>query len=214
MKNAFIVTLVTAFVSVAVAPGLCDEPSFEGTIWFQLDVEITDSRVSEDDVADFGTSLVVFYRSNGDIRKEWTDAAGEWELYLADENTQIGKMRDDDSKLFSWDGAREDRKLLSVKRESTDESALGRGLDVVTIKYDDGTQTRYWFDPSLYADPRPYSRLRFAYQNRYWELAKAPILMYERTTQLYRITHTPLKMEIAPVSDELFTIPDLPVEPF
>ena len=99
------------------------------------------------------------------------------------------------------------RYMVQGKRlssENSDCEILGRKTKLIEIFYVDGSISKYWYDPTIYIDAEPYQNLKFAFLNKYWELAQAPYLKHERVTSNSIITYTATNIRETQVSQELF----------
>ena len=103
--------------------------------------------------------------------------------------------------------------MLTVRIEErpTEDTVLGRNLRMIEAQLKDGSRTEYWFDPQLSLNPLHFQNYKFADLNRVSATSKSVFLKFRRHTSMYIRTDTATDIEVGPVSDSMFELPDLPI---
>ncbi|WP_413662503.1 hypothetical protein ACG1BZ_14895 [Microbulbifer sp. CNSA002] len=184
------------------------DESFEGVIKYKIEFESYHENLPIHLLEEgFGTSAQAFYKP-GYMKMVFTGKQGQehaWEVYVASENKQFLKMKSDPVPV-SHDSGKETRKLKSFTDADSDYEVLGRKTRVVTIEYEDGSLSKYWYSPSIFIDPAQFQKLEFSYLNRYWEVAKSPYLRHEWHKENYKLIYTAEKISAEKLDDSLFSV--------
>ena len=176
--------------------------SFNGFIEYKIDVRTLNEALTDERLRQmYGTAETVYY-GNGSYKIDSKGGDGEWEIYRSDDNKQYLKMRGN-PKIQTFDATDEDRVLKRLSSENSDCEILGRKTKLIEIFYVDGSISKYWYDPKIYIDAEPYKNLKFAFLNKYWELAQAPYLKHERVTNNSVITYTATNIRETQVPQEM-----------
>lgn len=180
--------------------------SFEGKITYELTMQ------AKGDPKDYKTlkkvfgDTAVFTFSKGRYSMEYPAGRIEYIKYLRD-NYQYRKMVLLDTLYFSNMGL-ENNNLYSSIREKTDTEILGRKVDMVNLVTNKYKKT-YYFDPNMYMNPEYFKKHRYGYENKYYQLAKAPYLYAEFEYDKLRIILKAIKIEEMKIPEEFFTLPNL-----
>ena len=181
------------------------QDSFEGIIHYEISVESKSDRVTKEYlVSAYGTRQSIYFQA-GNLRTEYHNS-GSYEIFRSSDNKQYAWLAKK-QKLEVFDAAEEQRQLASFKVVESDEVILGRPTKLIEIEYEDGSSSKYCFDSSLYINPEPFMHFRFAFQNRYWEVAQAPYLKHVKTNVDSVITYTATKIERRLLDSQLFAVP-------
>jgi len=179
--------------------------SFEGVITYSIQATSTNEKISNEDLEKiYGNEMKASYK-NGFTKTEKEKGNGEWEVYVSSENKQYLRMRNSE-KTTVYDGADETRKLASFDDQPSDLVVLGKKTRLLTIQYEDRSVSKYWYSPDIYIDPKQFKELKFAFLNKYWEVARAPYLKHERIHPTYKVVYLAQLMEVKQISIETFSV--------
>jgi len=186
------------------------EGSFEGQITYTITFQTKGNPKEYSAMKDvFGDTVVVTF-SEGNYAMEYIDGRIEYIKYLRD-NYQYRKMIWLDTLYFN-DASLEKSTLFSATKSKTDEQILGRDVDVVTI-ITDNFKKFYYYDSTLYMNPKYFSKHNFGYENKYYELAQSPYLYTEIIYDELKVIFRAIKIEEKEIPKEFFVLPDLITKP-
>lgn len=186
------------------------EGSFEGQITYTITFQAKGNPKEYSGMKDvFGDTVVVTF-SKGNYAMQYIDGRIEYIKYLRD-NYQYRKMIWLDTLYFN-DASFENSTLFSASKSETDTKILGRDVDVVTI-ITDKFKKFYYYDPSLYMNPKYFSKHNFGYENKYYELAEAPYLYAEIVYDKLKVIFKAIKIEEKEIPAKFFELPDLITKP-
>lgn len=179
--------------------------SFEGKITFQLIIQTTGDKKKYQPLKDvFGDTLVCTY-SKGRYAMEYTSGKVEYIKYLRD-NNQYRKMKWLDT-LFIQNAAIENSNLYSVLKEKTDFEVLGRKLNMVSIVTDQ-FKKYYYYDSTMYMNPEYFKNHTYGYENKYYEIAKAPYIYAEIEYGDLKVILKPISIQKMEIADKFFRLPN------
>jgi hypothetical protein len=195
-KVLFVIFVITVFPAKA-------KESFNGIIKYSIVVQSLSEHLSHELLTQtYGAETTVYY-GQGLYRIDSEGGDGEWEIYRSDVNKQYLKMKSNPN-IDVFDAADENRKIKKFSSKDSDIKTLGRKTKFIEITYADGSISRYWYDPNIYIDPTPFKNLKFAFLNKYWELARSPYLKHERVTNNSVVTYTATSIRETQVPLEMF----------
>lgn len=199
-KVITILTVLMIFLSADVS----SRDSFEGAIEYSIKSKALISGIPQQLLdSTYGSSQTIYYGNLGHFRIENNSTEGNWEIYRADENKQYVKT-ETNAGIETFDASEESRILSHFTVKETELQILGRNTKLIEIAYEDGSISRYWYAPSLYINPEPYENLKFAFYDKYWEIAKSPYLQHERVHDTWKVTYTAVNISERELPDELF----------
>lgn len=188
------------------APEIESNGSFEGRITYELSMQAKGDPTEFKSLKKVFGDTAVFTFSKGRYAMEYPDGRVQYIKYLRD-NYQYRKMILLDTLHFSNMGL-ESNNLYSSYREKTDSEILGRKVEMVNLVTNMYKKT-YYFDPNMYMNPEYFKRHRYGYENKYYELAKAPYLYAEFEYDKLRIILKAIKIEKMEIPEKFFELPDL-----
>ncbi|MDN7125373.1 hypothetical protein [Pseudidiomarina terrestris] len=195
---------ILAMLMVYLSADVCANDSFEGVIEYKIQSKALIPEIPQELLdSTYGNSQTIYYGKGGHFRIETNSTVGNWEIYRADENKQYIKTKPN-AEIEVFDASEENRVLKHLTVKDAELKVLGRNTKLIEIAYEDGSISRYWYAPSLYINPEPYENLKFAYYDRYWEIAKSPYLQHERIHDTWKVTYTAVNVVEKEVSDDLF----------
>lgn len=184
--------------------------SFEGKITFKLIIQTTADKKKYQPLKDvFGDTLVCTF-SKGRYAMEYTNGKVEYIKYLRD-NSQYRKMKRIDT-LFFQDAAIESSNLYSIMKEKTDFEALGRKLQMVSI-VTDKFKKYYYYDSTMYMNPEYFKNHIYGYENKYYEIAKAPYIYAEIEYGDLKVILKPISIVEMKIDDKFFKLPNYIIKP-
>lgn len=195
--------------------GIVDEKidpkgSFEGRIKFQFILQTTAEKKKYQSLKDiFGDTLICTF-SKGRYAMQYPSGSVEYIKYLRD-NTQYRKMKRIDT-LFFQDAAIESSTLYSVLQEKTDFEVLGRKLKMVSI-VTDKFKKYYYYDSTMYMNPEYFKNHTYGYENKYYDIAKAPYIYAEIVYDDLKIILKPISIEKMEIEDKFFKLPNYIIKP-
>lgn len=181
------------------------EGSFEGKITFQVIMQTTADMKKYKSLKEVFGDTVIYTFSKGRYAMEYIDGKVEYIKYLRD-NNQYRKMAWLDT-LYFQDAGLETSTLYSVLEEKTDFKVLGRKLKMVSI-ITDNFKKFYYYDPNMHMNPEYFKKHVFGYENKYYEIAKAPYLYAEIEYDDLKIILKPLSIEEKKIEDKFFKLPN------
>lgn len=192
-----------------VEENLDNEGSFEGQITFQVIMQTKGKQKAFASLKEVFGDTVIYTFSKGRYAMQYVDGKVEYIKYLRD-NNQYRKMLWLDT-LYFLNASIENSTLYSVLKEKTDEKVLGRKLEMVSIitnKY----KKYYYYDPNMYMNPEYFKRHTYGYENKYYELAKAPYIYAVIEYEELRIILKPLSIVEKKIPDEFFILPNYTIK--
>lgn len=103
----------------------------------------------------------------------------------------------------------EKRKLIQSVFDKSETKILNRKCKLL-IHQMENTSNYYWYDPSLYINPKNFEKSKFSFTNIYFEQAKSPWLKYKYVGKNFTITYTAIKINEEKLDESIFTLPNLP----
>ncbi len=186
------------------------EDSFEGQITYTLKFQAKGDANEFAALPEvFGDTLVVTH-SKGRYIMQYINGKIEYIKYLRD-NYQYRKMVWIDT-LYFTDAVFEKANYYSGLKSATDSKVLGRDLNMVTITTD-VFKKFYYYDSTLFIDPKYYRKHNLGYDNKYYELAESPFLYAEIVYDRLKVIMEAVKIEEKEIPERYFELPDLITKP-
>jgi hypothetical protein len=186
------------------------ESNFEGIIWFSTQYESHEPRISENQLKEQFGDRYLCYIKDGNYRQEYFNSSGiEYVVYESSSNLYYYKLKNIDT-LFYIDCANYSDK---IKIEETDSIVKIAGYDctiVKTKKYNPGITVIYYFAKDLYLDPSKYKKHKLGAYNKLTNNYRSVYLKQETEYEPYKTIITADSVNVLPVDESLFTLPDLP----
>ena len=182
-----------------------DQNSFEGKITYQLIIQAKGDPRKYQTLKEVFGDTVIYTFSKGRYAMQYTDGKVEYIKYLRD-NNQYRKMLWLDT-LYFQDAAIENSALYSVLEEKTDFEVLGRKLKLISI-VTDSYKKFYYYDPNMYMNPEYFKKHTYGYENKYYEIAKAPYIYAEIEYEDLKIILKPLSIKEMKIDDDFFKLPN------
>lgn len=196
--------------TVTMASELLAKDEFEGCISYRVKaVPRMDHLKARDIIAAIGTQWKECYKQ-GNYRITPSDGPVEMILYRWDKNTEYTLMRKN-KRLWFFRCAHNPKKVKEVVAVLATEQILGRPVKSLIIRFQDKTETQYWYDEGLRVNPTWFKKMRFSGLNLYFEKARALPLKYENRGRAYTSTFTAIQITRQKLSDKLFQIPNRPL---
>jgi hypothetical protein len=178
--------------------------SFEGVITYSISAISLNKSVSDSEVQNiYGYEMKTYYKEG--FTKIEKSNGNVWEVYDSKENKQYVRFRNS-NKVEVFDGADETRSLPSIKDEPSDLIVLGHKTRLLTIQYEDGNVSKYWYSSDIYVEPEQFKKLKFAFLNKYWEKAQSPYLKHERISDVSKVVYFATNVQEQAVSNEKFRV--------
>ncbi len=162
--------------------------SFEGVITYSITATSLTDKVSSSRVQEIYGNIMKIYYKTGFKKIEMASHEDAWEVYSSEKNKQYIRLPNS-SEVEVADGSKEARVLASLNDEPSDLVILGKNTRLLTIKYKDGSISKYWYSPDIYIAPEQFKNLNFAYQNKYWEVAQSPYLKHVRISNVTKVVY-------------------------
>lgn len=184
------------------------QKEFEGTITYQIKVESKTSNISSEELQKlYGTTAVKYFK-DGNFKMMYNGTDINTIYFIKKDNKEYDYRNGMDT-LFVTLYDKEDRKLIESIFDRTTTIILNRKCNLL-IHQLDGTANYYWYDPSLYVNPKNFEKSIFSFTNLYFKQAKSPWLKYKFEGNSLRITYTAVKINEEDLNDSIFKLPDLP----
>ena len=177
------IVFVTLFSLSSIA-----KESFEGVITYSIKATSLTDKVSSSRVQEIYGNIMKVYYKMGFKKVEMASHEDAWEVYSSEKNKQYIRLPNS-NEVEVADGSKETRVLASFNDEPSDLVVLGKNTRLLTIKYKDGSISKYWYSPDIYIDPEQFKNLNFAYQNKYWEVAQSPYLKHVRISNVTKVVY-------------------------
>ncbi len=181
------------------------EGSFEGKITFHVIMQTTADKKKYQSLKEVFGDTVIYTFSKGRYAMEYIDGKVEYIKYLRD-NNQYRKMAWLDT-LYFQDAVLENSTLYSVLEEKTDFKVLGRKLNMVSI-ITDNFKKYYYYDPNMHMNPEYFKKHTFGYENKYYEIAKAPYIYAEIEYEDLKIVLKAISIKEMKIDDKFFKLPN------
>jgi|GEM_PF-1921436 len=156
-----------------------------------------------------GDTLKVYFKDDKYYMKyNGTDLIETW--YDNNSGLQYNLIKDHDTLYVDNTKSSIDRLKESFAMNNT-ERILGRVCNSYSIKSDNG-EAIYFYDSSLYIDPRRFCNHKFGFVDIYYKNCKAPYLKHIKTSGGYTITYEAVEINETMPPDSIFNIPgQLPI---
>ncbi|MBA6378972.1 MULTISPECIES: hypothetical protein [unclassified Colwellia] len=178
--------------------------SFEGVITYSISAISLNKSVSDSEVQNiYGYEMKTYYKEGFTKIEKSNDNV--WEVYISKENKQYVRFRNS-NKVETFDGSDETRTLASIKIKSSDLTILGYKTQLLTIQYQDGSISKYWYSSDIYVEPEQFKKLKFAFLNKYWEKAQSPYLKHERISDVSKVVYLATNVKEQAISNEKFRV--------
>ena len=183
--------------------------SFEGYITYKINfVSNNEEPISPQLKTMFGDSLKIYFSDKGYIMN-YLGGRLDAVVYLGDLR-QYTKFKQADS-LEYRDIGKEPSNLYSILENKTDKVVLGRKLnsiDIITSNY----EKHYYFDPNMYMNPKYFENHIFGYENRYYDMAKAPYLYAEVVYPNMTVILEAIDIVQMELPDAIYELPKMPLK--
>jgi hypothetical protein len=181
------------------------QTSFEGAITYSISVTSLVEGIPDAELQkNYGHHQTVFYKE-GYTKVELNNGDDVWEVYISKENKQYVNFPGS-KKVEVFDGTDETRTLASIKDEPSDLTVMGYRTRRLTIEYEDGSVSKYWYSSDIYIDPMQFQNLKFAFLNKYWEKAQSPYLRHERVTDVTKVVYLATNIQEKSLPNEMFDV--------
>ena len=178
--------------------------SFEGVITYSISAISLNEGVADSEVQKiYGYEMNTYYKEG--FTKIEKSNGNVWEVYDSKKNKQYVRFRNS-NKVEVFDGADETRPLPCIKDEPSDLIVLGHKTRLLTIQYEDGNVSKYWYSSDIYVEPEQFKKLKFAFLNKYWEKAQSPYLKHERISDVSKVIYFATNVQEQAVSNEKFRV--------
>jgi hypothetical protein len=208
VKPSIALSLFSFFSFIAIDNYFPVQKEFEGTITYDVKVESKTPNISSEELQElYGTTMTKYFK-DGNFKMVYNGKDINTIYFINKDNNEYDYRNGIDT-LFvtSYDTAI--RKLTS--------STVGEGETILNrkckslIHQTDSTANYYWYDPSLYINPKNFEKSLYSFTDVYFEQAKSPWLKFKYDGENLRITYTAVKIKEENLKDNIFTLPNLPL---
>ena len=182
---------------------------FEGKITYEVYVRSKTNKISTDDLQKiYGTRMTKYFK-DGNFRMDYNGEDIKTIYFLKNDNTEFD-LRNGIDTLFATTYDQEDRKLTKSTFDKSETIIVSRKCNLL-IHQIENTTNYYWYDPSIYIDPKNYVNSKFSFTNIYFEQSKSPWLKYKYDGENIEINYTAIEISKEEINKNLFELPALPM---
>jgi hypothetical protein len=182
---------------------------FEGIITYSIELKSKKEYLSSEKLSQLYGSEMNLFIKNGNYKMVYNGNDIKEVYYLKKINKEYSLRKNMDT-LYMASLEKEDRQLNSSKIIDTVVMINQRPCKVLINKVDNIINI-YYFDTTLYLNPKNYKNYKFNYANLYYEKAKSQWLKYEFQGTSFNLIYTAKKIVEKKLNDSIFELPHVPV---
>jgi hypothetical protein len=185
-----------------------NKTEFEGIITYKISVESKMNDVSSKELQEhYGTTMIKYFK-DGNFKMKYNGKDINTIYFIKNDNKEYDYRNGIDT-LFVTPYYYEKRKLIQSVFDKTETKILNRKCKLLIHKIEN-TSNYYWYDPSLYINPKNFEKSVFSFTNIYFKQTKSPWLKYKYDGKNLSITYTAIKISNEKLDKSIFTLPSFP----
>ncbi|WP_291138613.1 hypothetical protein [Flavobacterium sp. UBA7663] len=145
---------------------------------------------------------MIKYFKNGNFRMDYNGEDIKTIFFLRKENTEFD-LRNGIDTLFATSYNEEERKLIKSTLEKSEIIIANRKCHMLVHQMEN-TRNSYWYDPSIFIDPKNYENSKFSFTDKYFEQTKSPWLKYTYDGVNIQINYTAIEIIVEELNDNLW----------